>query len=117
EHVGYDPNRVHYTLHSRKYNWSNGDNPRTLSVNCYNVNTEFHIYALEWHEDRIEFYLDGVRKYRVNKNNGTWEEWPFFHPFYLILNTGFGGGWGGREGVDLKGLPQDYVIDYVRVYQ
>jgi beta-glucanase (GH16 family) len=117
EHVGYDPNRIHYTLHCRKYNWNAGTNPRTLSVNCYNVNTEFHIYALEWNEDRIEFYLDGALKYRVNKNNGTWEEWPFHLPFYLILNTGFGGGWGGREGVDLSGLPQDYVIDYVRIYQ
>ncbi|MDR0412240.1 MAG: licheninase, partial [Dysgonamonadaceae bacterium] len=38
-------------------------------------------------------------------------------PFYLILNAAFGGGWGGKNGVDLSQLPQEFIIDYVRVYQ
>ena len=32
-------------------------------------------------------------------------------------NFAFGGGWGGSQGVDLEGLPQEYVIDYVKVYR
>jgi beta-glucanase (GH16 family) len=117
EHVGHDPDRVHFTLHTAEYNWTT-NSAKTLSVNCYNVNTEFHVYAMEWREGGIEFFVDGVRKYRVlRKDSDTWREWPFEYPFYLILNTGFGGGWGGEKGIDLKGLPQDYVIDYVRVFQ
>jgi beta-glucanase (GH16 family) len=117
EHVGNDPNHVHFTLHSAKYNWMENNAP-TYSVNCYNVNTQFHIFAMEWREGGIEFFVDGVRKYRVLKQyTDTWAEWPFEELFYLILNTGFGGGWGGRDGTDLKGLPQDYIIDYVRVFQ
>jgi hypothetical protein len=33
------------------------------------------------------------------------------------LNAAFGGGWGGRNGVDITKLSQEYIIDYVRVYQ
>jgi beta-glucanase (GH16 family) len=118
EHVGYDPNKVYYTLHCQTYNSGTNPNPRSSSANCFNVNTEWHVFALEWHEDRFEWYLDGERKFRYKKQSGDdWRKWPFMHPFYLILNTGFGGGWGGREGIDLNGLPQDYVIDYVRVFQ
>ena len=57
-------------------------------------------------------------KFTVNKPQAaTIGNWPFDEEFYLILNQAFGGSWGGREGVDLDGLPQDYQIDYVRVYQ
>jgi beta-glucanase (GH16 family) len=118
EHVGFDPNRVHFTLHCNKYNSGTYPNPRSRSINCYNVNTQFHVYAVEWNEDRIEFFVDGTLQFRVlKKTTDTWTEWPFHRPFYLILNSAFGGGWGGQQGINLAGLPQDYVIDYVRVFQ
>lgn len=119
EHVGYDPGKVYYTLHCKTYNHSgpNG-NPRTSSAAIANENTEFHVYALEWRDGEFEFFLDGKLKYRVRRGaTDSWQEWPFHRPFYLILNQTFGGGWGGQQGIDLKGLPQDYVIDYVRVFQ
>jgi beta-glucanase (GH16 family) len=118
EHVGYMPEQVHFTLHCATYNSGTATNPRNHSVNCYNVNTQFHVYAVEWKEDQIEFFVDGLLKFRVKKKTtDTWREWPFYHPFYLILNSGFGGSWGGQQGINLAGLPQDYVIDYVRVFQ
>ena len=39
------------------------------------------------------------------------------HPFYIILNVAFGGGWGGAEGVDYSVLPCTMEVDWVRVYQ
>lgn len=132
EHVGYDPNKVHYTMHCDKENGAN--NAYHKSTNIYNVNTEWHVYALEWHEDRMEWYLDGTLKFRIKKptnkptgdindenyiNNpdALWRWWPYMHPFYLMVNSAWGGGWGGQQGIDISGLPQDYIIDYVRVFQ
>jgi beta-glucanase (GH16 family) len=43
--------------------------------------------------------------------------WPFDKPQYIILNLAIGGSWGGQYGVDTTIFPQQYVIDYVRVYR
>ncbi|MCD7972692.1 MAG: glycoside hydrolase family 16 protein [Candidatus Azobacteroides sp.] len=116
EHVGYEPDKIHYAIHSDKYNHMK-DNQKNHSVACPTCHTDFHIYGLEWHKDRIEWYLDGVKQFSVDKTEDGWEAWPYDQPFYLILNAAFGGGWGGREGIDLTRLPQTYIIDYVRIYQ
>lgn len=116
EHVGYEPNDVHYAIHTEKYNHMH-DTQKRHTVPCPSSFTDFHVYAMEWHPDRIEWHLDGEIKFVVKNNENTWDAWPFNHPFYLILNLAFGGGWGGREGINLEGLPQSYVIDYVRVFQ
>ena len=64
------------------------------------------------------FALDGRKRLVITKpENATWESWPFDQPFYLILNLAFGGGWGGLKGLDTDILPQEYIIDYIRVYQ
>jgi beta-glucanase (GH16 family) len=81
------------------------------------VATDFHVYGFEWREDKLTWYLDGVETYSVTKDETGWKAWPFDRPFYLILNFAFGGGWGGSQGVDLDALPQEYIIDYVRVYR
>lgn len=116
EHVGYEADKIHYAIHSEKYNHTK-DNQKRHTVMCPTSYTDFHVYGLEWHEDRLEWYLDGVLQYTVEKTEEGWEAWPFDQPFYLILNSAFGGGWGGRNGVDVSSLPQEYIIDYVRVYQ
>ena len=62
--------------------------------------------------------VDQVLKYFTFENEGTGNDaWPFDKPHYLILNTAFGGSWGGTNGVDESILPVKYYIDYVRVYQ
>lgn len=116
EHVGYEPDEIHYAIHSDKYNHTK-DNQKRHTIACPTAYTDFHVYGLEWYEDRIEWYLDGVKQYTVEKTEDGWSPWPFDQPFYLILNAAFGGGWGGRNGVDTSQLPQEYIIDYVRVYQ
>lgn len=117
EHVGYAPGDVHYTLHSDRWNGNNQPNKYAHHAAIEHPE-DWHIYALEWHPDRISWYLDGEVKATVIKGvNAGNEEWPFNLDYYLILNFAFGGGWGGREGVDLSALPQTYTIDYVRIYQ
>ena len=40
---------------------------------------------------------------------------PFRKPHYLLINLALGGAWGGP--MDDAVLPQQYVIDYVRVLE
>ena len=42
--------------------------------------------------------------------------WVFDHPFFLILNVAVGGNLGGPVAADIA-LPQQMVVDYVRLYR
>ncbi len=116
EYVGYEPQKVYFNLHSEKYNHTKNTG-RGTSVQSDDAHTSFHVYAVEWFEDRIDWYMDSQRVFSVSNNEPGWEAWPFDQPFYLIINFAFGGAWGGSKGVDLTKLPQEYKIDYVRVFQ
>ena len=117
EYVGYDPNRVHGSIHTMSYNHSIGTQ-RTSNKIIQNAETEFHTYALLWTEEKIRIYVDGYN-YFTFSNDGTnnKDTWPFNAPFYLKLNLAVGGNWGGAMGVDTNIFPATYEIDYVRVYQ
>lgn len=116
EHVGYDPGVVHGTVHTEAFNHSIGTQVGKQTV-VMDFDTNFHVYAINWTENRIEFFVDGI-KYQEFKNNGDGPAaWPFDHPFYLVLNVAVGGNWGGVEGVDDAIWPQRMEVDYVRVYE
>ncbi|NJK93586.1 MAG: glycoside hydrolase family 16 protein [Bacteroidetes bacterium] len=116
ENVGFDPDTVHFNIHTEAYNHVKGTN-KGKKVYLKDPEAEFHVYAVEWFEDRLDFYLDSVKVFTfANEGNGT-DVWPFNKPHYLILNLAVGGAWGGVMGVDEKALPQKFLIDYVRVYQ
>lgn len=116
EHVGYDPDVIHGSTHSKKYYFKIGTQ-KSGTVKIPNVSFTFHTYAIEWYADRIDFFVDGA-KYFTSSNDGTgWEAWPFNRRFHFILNIAMGGDWGGAKGIDNDVLPQSMVVDYVRVYQ
>lgn len=117
EYVGYQPNVVHSTVHTEAYNHMIGTQ-KGASKTIQNAETEFHVYAIEWTEDKIVGYVDG-EAYFTFKNDGKNDinTWPFDKPFYLKLNLAWGGDWGGAQGVDESKLPATYEIDYVRIYQ
>jgi len=116
EHVGYDPHKIYFNLHTGKYNHTLGTG-RGASVDCAHPEKEFHVYAVEWFEDHIDWFFDEKKVFSVENDGTGWESWPLDQPFYVILNFAFGGAWGGQQGVDLTKLPQNYYIDYVRVFQ
>lgn len=115
EHVGYDMQRVHGTIHTKDFNHMIGTQIGTSIVGT-NVDTEFHIYALEWRADRIDIFMDGIKYFTVSDNGTGFGAWPFDQRFHLILNIAIGGNWGGVKGVDDSIFPQRMEVDYVRVY-
>lgn len=117
EHVGYDPNNIYFTVHSTELNSNNQPNRYASSAPIQNPE-DWHVYAFEWQPDRLMWYIDDELQFTVVRSRVYSDSnWPFNKDFYLLLNFAFGGGWGGREGIDLEALPLEYVIDYVRVYQ
>ncbi len=116
EHVGYDFGTVHGTIHTEAYNHSIGTQLGE-SVEVENVSTQFHVYAIDWTEDEIVWYVDGKEYYRIENPNKTYKEWPFDKRFHLLLNIAIGGNWGGAQGVDPNLNEATMEIDYVKVFQ
>lgn len=115
EFVGFDPHAVHAHVHTRKYNHVRKTD-KGASLELADASTTFHVYAVEWEPDHMDFFIDD-RKYFTYRNEGTGADaWPFDKDQYLILNLAIGGAWGGAKGIDDSVFPQRYYIDYVRVY-
>lgn len=113
ESVGKDPDKVFGTLHYKAKGKHEQDGTHFPFDKPY---ADFHIYAVEWYPDRIDFYFDGTKYHTVLTDKvGQGADNPFRKPHYLLLNFALGGDWGGD--IDDSKLPQKYLIDYVRVYQ
>jgi beta-glucanase (GH16 family) len=116
ENVGYDPGTIHGTVHTKAYNHVK-KTEKGAKVDLGKPWEDFHVYAVEWTAEKIDFFIDD-QLYYTFRNEGTGPDtWPFDQPFYLKINTAVGGNWGGLKGIDDSALPNKFLIDYVRVYQ
>jgi beta-glucanase (GH16 family) len=115
EHVGFDPGRIHGTVHTAAYNHTIGTQ-KGASVVVSDPSSDFHVYAMEWHPDRIEVSVDGQVYFTFRNEKAGEKAWPFDKPHYLLLNLAIGGTWGGQKGIDDSRFPHTYEIDYVRIY-
>jgi beta-glucanase (GH16 family) len=113
EFVGKEPDRVHATMHFSKDGKHASSGGKLTATAPYN---DFHIYAVEWYPDRMDFYFDQQKYFSFKLDDaGLGPENPFRKPQYLLLNLALGGSWGGP--MDDAVLPQQFQIDYVRYYQ
>lgn len=116
EHVGHDPGRIYGTVHTATHNHLLA-NAKGGSIEVNSATAAFHLYAVEWSPERIDFFVDERRYHTVHKDGDGDDAWPFDKPFYLILNLAIGGNWGGERGIDDAAFPQRFLIDHVRVYR
>jgi len=84
------------------------------------VADDFHVYAVEWSQDSVEWFVDGASFHRITPASlpaGT--KWVFNAPFFLLLNLAIGGpaSFLGTPDPAAPFPPQDMLVDYVRVYQ
>jgi beta-glucanase (GH16 family) len=116
ENVGYWPDSIFGTVHTGSFNGMIGTQ-KSNSIGLKGISDEFHVYAVEWTQQSISFFVDN-KKYGEIKNDETGTAaWPFDQEFHLLLNIAIGGNWGGKFGVDQNIFPQQMSVDYVRVYQ
>ena len=122
EYVGYDPNRVHSTIHTGAYNHSLGTQVGVSKL-IQDPEEIFHVYEIEWEPGVIRAMIDGIEfatfEYDPYEsfNIDNYMAWPFDQRFHLLLNVAVGGAWGGAMGIDDSIFPQEFIIDYVRVFQ
>ncbi len=71
---------------------------------------------MEWDEAGFKYYVDDVLLTTVLRGDKkSFEDWPFDHEFYMIINLAIGGFWGGE--IDDSIFPVAFLVDYIRVYQ
>ncbi len=116
ENVGFDPEIIHANIHTKAYNHVKGTN-KGNKIEIDEPWEDYHVYAIEWFEDKIDFFVDDTKYFTFENEHTGNATWPFDKPHYLILNLAIGGGWGGQEGIDESIFPQKYYIDYVKVYK
>jgi beta-glucanase (GH16 family) len=120
EHVGYDVNIVHATIHTQSY-YFKINTQKSAAKKVEGATEDFHVYSIEWLPDKIMAYIDDELYLTFDpdqyKASPTWKEWPFDKRFHLLINIAVGGDWGGVDGVDDSIFPAQMLVDYVRVYQ
>ncbi len=116
ENVGYQPDIIHWTVHTESYNHTLGTQEGSSATFTEPYNN-FYTYGIEWYPDSIRFLVDGVEYFQFDKQSDSSNVWPFDQKFHLILNIAVGGTWGGASGVDDGIFPQQMLVDYVRVYK
>lgn len=114
EQKGQNSNITYGSLHGPGYA---GENAVTSPYALQNgrFDTDFRVYAVEWGEDFIDFFVDDYLYKRVTPDDVT-GEWVYNQPFYLLLNVAIGGYFVGSPNANTP-FPQSMIVDYVRVYQ
>lgn len=116
EHVGYDTNKVHISVHTEAYYFKIGTHKTSTKV-IEQAMHRFHLYRVDWTPYAIRGYIDDVLIYQFINEGKGYKVWPFDKRFHLLLNIAIGGDWGGQQGVDDTIFPASMEIDYVRVYK
>lgn len=121
ESVGYEMDdetgngKAHASAHCGAYYFKLGNQPTGI-IDVASMEKDFHTYAVVWTEDGITAYVDDNEYFHYDDTSSDLS-WPFSDPQNIILNLAMGGGWGGLEGMDPTVQTQEFIIDYVRVYQ
>lgn len=120
-------NRVHGTLHYGGIRPGNVYTGEAYQLpGGFNPADGFHTYAVEWQQGEIRWYVDG--DHFASQTREGWyttaapdnPDAPFDRAFHLILNLAVGGDWPANvndTGIDESAFPQEFLVDYVRVYQ
>lgn len=111
---GQEPNIIHGTVHGPGYS---AGAAITASYGLQNArfDTDYHLFAVEWTENCIDFYVDDVLYSRITPEKVT-GNWVYDHPFFIILNVAVGGNYVGWPTTSTP-FPQTMYVDYVKVYK
>ncbi len=109
-------NDIHGTIHYGAQ-WPNNLSSGDAYMVATDATNDFHIYALEWDETEMRWYVDGVLFGMQNSWSTTSASFPapFDQSFHILLNVAVGGNWPGSPDANTV-FPVTMDVDYVRVY-
>jgi len=106
EDPGPNPNQFLYNLHK----WSDpnlAESSNTITTG-FDLNTEMHIYALEWTPTQLKLHIDNQLVKTINSS-------PAYNMAFL-LSIYENAGWTGTvDPTDTR--PKEFVVDYFRAYK
>lgn len=102
-------NKIWGNIGTEKYNHIYGEDVCQGSMETENADSEFHIYALEWYQDSVNFFVDDSMYFTFHNDYTGYENWPYDCPFHVILSLACG----AYFDIDSASM----VTDYIRVYQ
>ena len=114
EYVSRLPNEIFGTIHGPGY--SGGASFGNLFDFGEPVFNDYHTFVVEWEPNEIRWYVDDNLYHTATPADVSPNPWVFDKPFFMLLNFAIGGNFGGSVSSDLV-FPQEYLIDYVRLYQ
>ena len=114
EHVG-AATKVQSCYHCMTDSGYRGGSGATLYSGAIDM-TQYHVYAIEWVDGKMEYSVDGV-VYGTHDVNGLTYNGsnPFSKAYYIIFNFAIGGTLGGAVGANTPTTSNMYV-DWVRAY-
>lgn len=116
ELVGHQPSTVHSTVHFGPNTASRQFRGFSRTLGAGKFIDEFHVFSINWEEDLIEFFVDGVRFYTVTPSTTAGFDYPFNDNFFFLFNIAVGGDWpGAPDGSTV--FPQRMIVDYIRVFE
>ena len=116
ENIGKEPGKVHGTVHGPGYSGGDGIGGPFALPDGATFADDFHVYAVDCESNVITWYVDNQPYFRVTPASlPKGRAWVYNHPKFLLLNLAVGGGWPGYPDKTTT-LPQQLVVDYVRVY-
>ncbi|MEX0289727.1 MAG: family 16 glycosylhydrolase [Flavobacteriaceae bacterium] len=112
---GQEPSLIHGSVHGPGY--SGGDAVTdSFELEDARFDTDFYVYAIEWGENYVEYYVNDRLYQRITPADVP-GEWVYDHSFFIILNVAVGGTFVGFPSPTGTRFPQTMVVDYVKVYQ
>ena len=108
EHWGHNQNYVSSATHTPS---SFGGTINVGGQTKPTASSDFHVYALEWTEDKLVFSVDDVVHFEYNPEDKNANTWPFSAEQYILLNIAI------QPSIASSFTQSDMVIDYVRVYE
>jgi beta-glucanase (GH16 family) len=111
---GQKPNVINGTVHGPGYSGGGGIT-KSFAFENARFDVDFHLFAVEWGKDYLDFFVDNTLYQRITPDNIT-GNWVFDHPFFIIMNVAVGGNYVGFP-TSQTPFPQTMLVDYVRVYK
>lgn len=113
---GQEPSTIAGSIHGPGYS---GGNAVTSDYTLLDgrFDTEFHVFAVEWGPNFIDFYVDDFLYQQLTPADLPEDsDWVFDKDFFLLLNLAVGGNYVGNPNQNSR-FPQTLTVDYVRVYE
>ncbi len=111
---GQAPNVINGTVHGPGYS-GGASITKAFALQDDRFDLNFHVFAIEWDENKIDFFVDNTLYQRITPDDLT-GDWVFDHSFFMILNLAVGGNYVGFP-TNQTPFPQTMLVDYVRVYR